>query len=180
MIRRRRHLGQRTPGLIRALLMAILVLLAVWGCTRAPVVIPPPPPLPAFPPQQVMESGDYAGFLAENQKALEDCSGQSLCEVPLFNLGFAYAYPKSPFYDPGKGLRYFEELIHNYPQSPWAFQAIAWIDIMKKNITSEDKRRRLQGEMKSKNAAINELKQQLKRSREIDLKIEQKERELLK
>lgn len=51
---------------------------------------------------------------------------------------------------------------------------------MKKNLTSEDKRRRLQGEMKSKNAAINELKQQLKRSREIDLKIEQKERELLK
>ena len=52
---------------------------------------------------------------------------------------------------------------------------------MKKNITSEDKqRRRLQGEMKSKNAAINELKEQIKRSREIDLKIEQKERELLK
>jgi len=34
--------------------------------------------------------------------------------------------------------------------------------------------------MKSKNAAINELRKQIKRSREIDLKIEQKERELLK
>ena len=181
MIMKPGHLGQRTQGLMWTLLMATLVLLAVWGCTRAPVVIPPsPPPLPAFPPQQVMESGDYAGFLAENQKALEECGGQNLCEVPLFNLCFIHAYPKSPFYDPGKGLACFEELIHKYPQSPWAFQAIAWTDIMKKSLTSEDKRRRLQGEMKSKNAAINELKQQLKRSREIDLKIEQKERELLK
>lgn len=180
MIKGRSHLGRRGQGLIRAFLMATLALMFFYGCTRAPVAIPPPPPLPAFPPQKVMESGDYAGFLTENRKALEECNGQSPCEVPLFNLGFIYAFPKSPFYDPGKGLPYFEELIQKYPRSPWAFQATAWIDIMKKNITSEDKRRRLQGEMKSKNAAINELKEQIKRSREIDLKIEQKERELLK
>lgn len=177
----RGRLGGRERRLTGPLLAATLLLLSVCGCTRAPVVIPPlPPPLPAFPPQKAMESGDYAGFLAENQKALDECGGQNLCEVPLFNLGFIYAYPRSPFYDPGKGLPYFEELIQKHPQSPWAFQATAWIDIMKKNITSEDKRRRLQGEVKSKDAAINELKEQIKRSREVDLKIEQKERELLK
>jgi hypothetical protein len=181
MMGRLGHAGGRRRGLIRTVLISTLALLFFWGCTRAPVVIPPAlPPPPAFPPQKVMESGDYAGFLAENQKGLEECGEKSLCEVPFFNLGFIYAYPKSPYYDPSKGLPYFEELIQKHPQSPWAFQATAWIEIMKKNLTSEDQRRRLQGEMKSKNAAINELKEQIKRSREIDLKIEQKERELLK
>jgi hypothetical protein len=160
---------------------AALTVVFLWGCTPTAVVISlPPPPLPAFPPQKVMESGDYVGFLAENQQALIECKGKNLCEVALFNLGFVYAYPKSPYHNQAKGLPYFEELIQKYPQSPWAFQATAWLDIMKKNLTAEDKRRRLQGEMKSKDAAINELKEQIKRSREIDLKIELKERELLK
>jgi len=58
--------------------------------------------------------------------------------------------------------------------------ARAWIDIMKKSAVSEDKRRRLQGQIKSKDAAINDLKEQIKRSREIDMEIEEKERKLLK
>jgi len=167
--------------LTRIILTTAISLLIICGCAPAPVVtLPSPPPLPAFPPQKVMENGDYVGFLAENQKALEECSGEDLCEVPLFNLGFIYAYPKSPYYNQNKGLPYFEQLIQKYPQSPWAFEATAWIDIMKKNMTSEDKRRRLQGQVKSKDAAISDLKEQIKRSREIDMKIEQKERELLK
>ncbi len=173
--------GRAGKGWKRVVLQAILVLLFCWGCSRAPVAIPPmPPPQPVFPPQKVMASGDYAGFLAENQKALAECSEQNLCQEPLFNLGFIYAYPKSPYYQPGKGLPYFEELVQRYPESPLAFQATAWLHLMKQHITAEDRRRRLQGEMKSKNAAINELRKQIKRSREIDLKIEQKERELLK
>lgn len=172
---------KRKRQAVRTIVAAAITLLCYCGCAPAPVIVPPaPPPLPMFPPQRVMETGDYAGFLAENQQALNECSGKNPCEVALFNLGFLYAYPKSPYYDQAKSLPYFSELIQKYPQSPWAFQATAWIDIMKKNMTSEDKRRRLQGEMKSKNAAINELKEQIRRSREIDLKIEQKERELLK
>jgi hypothetical protein len=168
-------------GLTRKVLITGIFLLFLLGCVPAPVVtLPSPPQLPAFPPQKVMETGDYAGFLAENQKALEECSAEDLCEVPLFNLGFIFAYPKSPYYNQNKGLPYFEQLIQKYPKSPWAFQATAWVDIMKKNMTSEDKRRRLQGQVKSKDAAINELKEQIKRSREIDIKIERKERELLK
>jgi hypothetical protein len=171
---------QRKRRTAREMVVAV-ILLCFCGCAPALVIVPPaPPPPPVFPPQKVMESGDYAGFLRENMQALNDCNGTNLCEVALFNLGFSYAYPKSPYYDHAKGLSYFSELIQKYPKSPWAFQATAWIDIMKKNMTSEDRRRRLQGEMKSKDAAINELKEQIRRSREIDLKIEQKERELLK
>jgi hypothetical protein len=140
---------------------------------------------PVFPPQKAMESGDYAGFLADNQKALSECGSEGKsqngrCDVALFNLGFAYAYPKSPYWNRGKAQRYFEELIRKYPQSPWAFQARAWTELMKRAATSETRRRKLQGQLKSKDEAITDLQEQIKRSREIDLEIEQKERELLK
>lgn len=162
-------------------MLAALALFCSCGCAPSVVIVPPtPPPLPVFPPQRVMETGDYAGFLAENQQALKECNEKNPCEVALFNLGFLHCYPKSPYYDQAKGSSYFSELIQKFPRSPWAFQATMLMDIMKKNMTSEDKRRRMQGEMKSKDAAINELKEQIRRSREIDLKIERKERELLK
>lgn len=163
------------------MLAAAILLFYICGCAPAPVVVlPTPPPLLVFPPQKVMESGDYAGFLAENQQALQECTSESHCDIALFNLGFSYAYSKSPYYNQAKGLGYFEELIQLYPESPWAFEARAWIDIMKKSATSEDKRRRLQGQIKSKDAAITDLKEQIKRSREIDIKIEEKERNILK
>ncbi len=127
-----------------------------------------------------MESSNYAGFLAENQQALQECNSESHCDMALFNLGFIHAYSKSPYYNQAKGLEYFEKLIRLYPESPWACQARAWIDIMKKSAASEDKRRRLEGQINSKDATINDLKEQIKRSREIDMKIEEKERNLLK
>ena len=104
-----------------------------------------------------MESGNYAGFFAENQKALQECNSQSECDVALFNLGFVHAYSRSPYYNQVKGLRYFDELVKKYPQSPWAFQAKAWVDIIKKSAVSEDKRRKLQSETKAKNATIDDL-----------------------
>jgi len=165
----------------RIMLMAAISLLFVFGCAPAPVVVrPTPPPPPVFPPQQVMESGDYAGFRASNQQTLQECDNSSACDVALFNLGFIHAYPGSPYYNQTQGLRYFEELTQKYPKSPWAFQAKAWMDVMKKSMEAETKKRRLQGQMKSKDAAINDLKEQIKQSREIDMKIEEKERKLLK
>ena len=168
------------------LLATVICLLFLFGCAPAPSLAPPAP-LPAFPPQKAMESGDYAGFLAENQQALQACDEESRCAVALFNLGFLHAYPKSPYYNQAKGLRYFDQLLQKYPQNPWAFEAKAWTEIMKKSAASEDKQRQLQGQIKSKDAAINDLdaaindlKEQIKRSREVDMRIEQKERELLK
>jgi len=174
-------------GSIYRMLAAALLLLILCACTPTPSKVIPPQPLPppAFPPQKAMETGDYAGFVADNQKALTECGGEgksegSQCEVALFNLGFAHAYPKSPYCNYAKALHYFKELIQKYPQSPWAFQAKAWIDLMKKAAVTEDKRRRLQGRLKSKDAAITDLQKQIERSRDIDMEIEQKERELLK
>jgi hypothetical protein len=137
-------------------------------------------PRTAFPPQQVMEDGNYARFLAENRQLLERCQGGMECEVALFNLGFVHAYPPSPYHDPGKALQYFDNLIKKYPQTPLAFAGRAWRALLTANLASEEKRRRLQADLRSKDATIRTLRTQLGRSREIDMEIDKKERELLR
>jgi hypothetical protein len=134
----------------------------------------------AFPPQQVMEDGNYARFLAENRQRLEQCGGGVGCEVALFNLGFVHAYPPSPYHDPGKALQYFDDLIKKYPQTPWAFEGRAWRALLTANLASEEKRRRLQADLHSKDSTIRTLRTQMGRSREIDMEIDKKERELLR
>lgn len=180
----------------------LFLLFLLFACTSkqvvdVPEVVPPSLSVLSFPPQKAMESGDYGGFLATNEKALKECGEAGQCEIALFNLGFVHAYSKSSHYNPSKALRYFQELVKKYPQSPWAFQARAWIDLIKKSIASENVLRRLKDELKSKDSAIdelqdlkevlksresaiNELQERMRRSRDIDVEIDQRERYLLK
>jgi hypothetical protein len=124
--------------------------------------------LSTFPPQRVMESSEYARFLADNSRMLEQCQQGTGCEIALFNLGFVYAYPQSPYYDPPKALQYFDELLKRYPQTPWAFESQAWRALINENLASEEKRRRLEAEFRAKDAMIRSLQTQLNRSRETD------------
>jgi hypothetical protein len=126
-----------------------------------------------------MESGNYAGFLEENLSKLKQCAGQGECDVALFNLGFLHAYSRSGYYSQRKALYYFNELVATHPQSPWAFQAKAWTDTIKKSIAFENQCRQLKGKLKTRNTAIDELQKQMERSRDIDVEMDRKERELL-
>ncbi|MGO9019524.1 MAG: hypothetical protein ACLQVJ_14365 [Syntrophobacteraceae bacterium] len=122
-------------------LFYILVLIA--GCEPshiAPVqnLVPPPP---SFLPQTVMQTGDYAGFLAENSEALKSCKDPDKCTIALFNLSFLHCYPKSPYYDPQRGLKYIQDLIAAAPGSPWTFQAIVWKDLIETNMPKKIKKR---------------------------------------
>jgi hypothetical protein len=51
---------------------------------------------------------------------------------------------------------------------------------MKQTTTLEEARRRLQGEVRTRDATIRRLRDQLSRSREIDIEMEKKERDLLR
>src|SRR5262245_19364686 len=153
-------------------------LLWLAGCASVPPT--PDKQRVAFPPQQVMEGGDYAGFLARNRQMLERCKGGTECEVVLFNLGFVHAYPHSPYHVPSKALQYFNDLIKKYPQTPWAFEGRAWRALLTENLALAEKRRRLQADLRSKDVTIRTLRTQLDRSRAIDIEIDKKERELLR
>ena len=133
-----------------------------------------------FPPQMVMENGNYAGFLAENKRRLEKCGVGMGCDVALFNLGFIHAYSQSPYHDPAKALQYFGELLKKYPHSPWAFQGQVWIALINENLALDETRRRLQADLRTREATIRSLQKRLNRSRDIDIEMEKKERELLR
>ena len=133
----------------------------------------------AFPPQKVIETGDYRGFLVENQRNLSICGGWITCDVTLFNLGFVYAYPRSPYRDPQKARQYLRELHRRFPQSPWASQGQVLLVFLNERLGLEEAQRQLRTDLRTRDAAIRKLQGQLDRSREIDIEIEKKERELL-
>jgi hypothetical protein len=179
-----------------------LLLLSLLGCASASPPAPPSRPLPreqvSFPPQVAMENGNYAGFVAENHRALERCKERGGCAVALFNLGFAYGYPQSPYYNPAKARQYFEALRTQYPQTPWAFQGQAWTaflneklaleatqrrlqaNLRQEKLALEETRRRLQADLRTREATIRSLQERLKRFRDIDLEMDKKEQELLR
>lgn len=139
---------------------------------EAPVVAP------VFPPQDVMRTGNYTMFLKVNEAALRECKDELECAMALFNLGFVYVYPNSPYYKQVMALQNFEELIQKYPQNPWAHQAQVWVELVKKNMASETGRHRLRSQLKSKETIIKELQTQIEQFKEVDLETDRRRREL--
>ena len=165
--------------LLRPRLRIVLPFL-LMGCSCSHVAQVQPVLAPIFPPQRVMESGNYVEFLAENERTVAECQNRTDCDVALFNLAFTYAYSQSPYRNPAKALQYFAELSKRYPQSPWAFQGQAWTALLNENLTLEEKENQLQSNLRTREATIRSLRAQLNRSRDIDVEMEKRERELLR
>jgi hypothetical protein len=126
-----------------------------------------------------MQSGDYKRFLAENQRDLSTCRTSVACDIILLNLGFVYAYPHSPLRNPQKARQYLQELQQKFPHSPWVPQGQMLLAFLNERVSLEDTQRQLRNGLRSRDAAIRKLREQLDRSREIDIEIEQQERQLL-
>lgn len=127
-----------------------------------------------------MDSGDYPRFLAENEGKLPQCGEEGACDVVLFNLGFAYVSTQSPYRDLPKASQYFAELHKKYPRSPWAFQGQAWMTLINEHLAAEEQRRQLQADLRTRDGTIRALRERLTRSRDIDVEMEKKEREILR
>jgi hypothetical protein len=194
MVMRRTGTGVKVfPSIVT--LMALFLIFCLCGCAcERPQIVTTVLDLgrhgPIFPPQAVMDSGDYRGFMAENEKALEDCDGTDRCSAALFNLGFLHAYSKSPYYNRARALWYFKTLLREYPESSWTYQSLAWVDLIEKKVIlvrnhnelnrwQSEELNRLQSEIKMKDEAIDELRAQMKRSRDIDVELDRKEKELI-
>jgi len=147
---------------------------------------------PYFPPHEVMQNQLYSAFLTENQEALLQCSDDSGCAISLFNLGFIYSYPKSPYYNEKKGIYYFKTLTEKYPDNSFASLAMIWSELINRRIAAEDSKIQLKGKLKSKETAIKELEKKVEEkaeqgeevtggaesSRDVDAEIDRVEREI--
>ena len=116
--------------------------------------------------QKLLDQGDYEGSLKENQKVLTLYSDVPPGDEALFNTGLIYAHYGYAKRDYKKSLDLFKRLVKVFPQSPWAGQAKIWIEILQEN-------ERL-------NRDVEELNKTIKKSKQIDIELDQKKKELSK
>lgn len=116
--------------------------------------------------QKLLDQGDYEGALRENEKVLSLYDNIPPGDEALFNLGLIYAHYGYPKRDYKKSLDLFKRLVKMFPQSPLAGQAKLWIGILQEN-------ERL-------NREIEELNKTIKKSKQVDIEIEEKKKELSK
>ncbi len=131
----------RSNSQVLSIAAVFLIFALIAGCeaSRAQIVQQIIQPAPLFPPQTIMETGDYASFFTENTEALKACQDPDKCTIALFNLAFLHSYSKSPYYDPRKALKYIEDLNTGAPGSQWAYQAMVWKELIEKNIQLQKK-----------------------------------------
>jgi tetratricopeptide (TPR) repeat protein len=79
------------------------------------------------PSQEFLAPGDYERSLLENQYLLSLPEGRSCKDEALFNMGLIYAHFGNPAKDFRKSIPYFEKLVQDYPESPYAEQAKIWV-----------------------------------------------------
>lgn len=116
--------------------------------------------------QKLLNQGDYEGSLKENQKVLSLYGNVPPGDEALFNLGLIYTHYGYPKRDYQKSLDYFKRLLKVFPQSPLVGHSKIWIGILQEN-------ERL-------NMEIEELKKTIKKSKQVDIEIDEKKKELSK
>ena len=109
--------------------------------------------------QRLLATGDFEGFISENQRVLSLAHPRSPKDEALFNLGLVYAHERNPKKDFSKSLDFFKRLIHDHPRSPLVEQAKIWVGLLQ--------------EYDSLTQVIQKLKQ-------VDIEVEERKREKAK
>ncbi len=116
--------------------------------------------------QKLLDQGNYEGSLKENQKVLSLYDNVPPGDEALFNMGLIYAHYGYSKRDNKKSLDLFKRLIKFFPQSHLVGQAKIWIGVLQEN-------ERLTREVEELNTAI-------KKSKQIDMELDEKKKEFSK
>ena len=116
--------------------------------------------------KRLLDQGNYEAALEENRKVLLLYDHAPPGDEALFHTGLIYAHSGYPKRNYKKSIDAFKRLLKVFPQSPLAGQAKLWIAILQEN-------ERLSGD-------IEELNKTIKKSKQVDIEIDEKKRELSK
>lgn len=114
----------------------------------------------------LFDHGDYEGSLKENQKVILLCDNSPPEDEALFYAGLIYAHYGYPKRDYQKSLDLFKRLVRNFPHSPFAGKAKILIGILQENERSK--------------RDIEALNKTIKKSKQVDIEIEEKKKGLSK
>jgi TolA-binding protein len=100
--------------------------------------------------QRLLSQGDFEGALRENQKVLARFPQNPPGDAALFNLGLIHVHYANPKKDIWKALTYFSRIEKEFPESPRKEEAKIWVGIL----------------------------EAMEKTRQVDIEIEEKKREL--
>lgn len=126
----------------------------------------------------LFSQGQYEAAYNENQRILQESRGAP--DVALFNLGMISAHSANPKKNYPRALSSFRTLIKNYPQSPMAEPAKAWIQVLEEYQKVAEEKRTLTRERESLVQEKDKLKYTIEKSRQVDVEIEKRRRETLR
>jgi outer membrane protein assembly factor BamD (BamD/ComL family) len=122
--------------------------------------------------------GDFFTSIKENQEILNRFP-KKYGDHALYAMGLIYAYPEYPDANYETSMTFFKKLIREYPESVFKNQAKIWISILNQTAENEKEIDWLENSLKAEKKQIENLQNQIKRLKEIDLGIEEKKREAL-
>jgi outer membrane protein assembly factor BamD (BamD/ComL family) len=80
--------------------------------------------------RELLAKEDYKGALEENRKVLSLSIKEPPGDEALFNMALISAHYANPEKDYKESIKFFTELISNYPQSPYVEQTKIWLDVL--------------------------------------------------
>lgn len=121
----------------------------------------------------LLDQADYEGSLRESQKviALSDYSPPG--DEALFYAGVIYCHYGYPKRDFQKSLDIFKKLVRSFPQSPYAGRAKVFIGILYEN-------EKLRHENERSKREIEALNKTIRKSKQVDIEIDEKKKGLSK
>ena len=134
--------------------------------------------------QEFLNRRDFEEALKECRKILSLPSPESPKDRALFHIGLIYAHPENPKRDYGKSFDAFKKLTKDYPHSPLADEARAWIGVFLENerlIQRNEKLSQSNEKLSQTNEKLSQtvekLNQVIEKSKQVDIEIEEKKRE---
>ncbi len=131
------------------------------------------------------EKGEFVASFNESRELLTRFS-QTYGDQALYIMGLIYADPENIYAKYEISLYYFDRLVKEYPESVFKNKAKVWIGLLSQNMDYskkiDDNNEQivlLRNELSSQKKKIDNLLNQIKQLKEIDLGIEEKKREAL-
>ena len=131
-----------------------------------------------FQAKSSFAKGDFLVSFKESREILTRFP-QKYGDHALYIMGMICADPAYPNTNYEISMHYFDRLINEYPNSPFKRKAKIWIGLLNQNLEKNKQITALKNELNSHKKQINNLLNQLKKLKEIDLGIEEKKREAL-
>lgn len=135
--------------------------------------------------RQQFAAGDYRSALEINHRVMTQFPSR-LADQSLFQIGLVYAHPDNPQRDIQKALDCFQGIIDRYPASHLRPDAELWLAVLGQLRAQTDQirilirqRAPLEKTVRIQKIKIGQLQDQLEKLKRIDIRMEEKKREII-